>query len=97
MSLHADHVTAAEDRLSVGQKFSCINVHREAAELSILDIGMGRSSSEIVMRVSGRGKTLNDALMADTIRQVLHQATVPVVVPPAEKRREIKKTATARP
>lgn len=52
----------------------------------ILLIAKERNCDFIVMGMRGKGKTLNDALMGDTVRRVLHQARVPVmVVPPCEK------------
>ncbi len=51
----------------------------------ILLIAEEKNCDFIVMGVAGKGKTLNDALMGDTVRRVLHQARQPVlVVPPHE-------------
>jgi len=52
----------------------------------ILLIAGEKGCDFIVMGFSGKGKTLNDALMGDTVRRVLHQARLPVlVVPPCEQ------------
>ena len=53
----------------------------------ILLIAREKNCDFIVMGVRGKGKTLNDALMGDTIRRVLHQARMPVlVVPPCDEK-----------
>lgn len=53
----------------------------------ILLIAREKGCDFIVMGMRGKGKSLNDALMGDTIRHVLHQARVPVmVVPPCERK-----------
>ncbi|MGB5261823.1 MAG: universal stress protein [Gammaproteobacteria bacterium] len=52
----------------------------------ILLIAKEKNCDFIVMGVRGKGKTLNDALMGDTVRRVLHQAKQPVlIVPPHEE------------
>ena len=52
----------------------------------ILLIAKERNCDFIVMGMRGKGKTLNEALMGDTVRRVLHQARQPVlVVPPCEE------------
>jgi nucleotide-binding universal stress UspA family protein len=52
----------------------------------ILLIAQEKNCDFIVMGVRGKGKTLNDALMGDTVRRVLHHASQPVlVVPPHEE------------
>lgn len=52
----------------------------------ILLIADEKKCDFIVIGMRGKGKTLNDALMGDTVRRVLHQARQPVlVVPPHEE------------
>lgn len=52
----------------------------------ILLIAREKSCDFIVMGMRGRGSTLNETLMGDTVRHVLHQAKQPVlVVPPCEE------------
>ena len=52
----------------------------------ILLIAEEKDCDFIVMGIRGKGKTLNDALMGDTVRRVLHQAKQPVlVVPPCQE------------
>lgn len=51
----------------------------------ILLIAKEKNCDFIVMGTRGKGKILDDALMGDTVRRVLHQAKQPVlVVPPRE-------------
>ena len=51
----------------------------------ILLIAKEKNCDFIVMGMKGKGKTLNDALLGDTVRRVLHQARQPVlVIPPHE-------------
>ncbi|MGB5606220.1 MAG: universal stress protein, partial [Gammaproteobacteria bacterium] len=47
-----------------------------------------KNSDFIVIGMRGRGRTLNETLMGDTARHVLHNAKVPVlVVPPCDDKK----------
>jgi nucleotide-binding universal stress UspA family protein len=58
----------------------------------IVFVAENKNCDFIVMGMRGKGRTLGDALMGNTVRQVLHRSKVPVlVVQPTEKEKQKEK------